>query len=186
LVSLKLLSIKDLSGELTSSSRRFGTQACPVLIFQLQSLDNLPILSLFLQKETLFTGILIFLLPFLHYQGKLLNNYCCFPIDLDGSVSTGVANSIKGFEIPLDPPLKPIKVFFLILISFGDAGEVEREVSFLEGLLSPIQNLIDFFFLGNLAGEKKKKGEQKGEEVSSHFSFSISPPGCTFAFPRPL
>jgi hypothetical protein len=77
---------------------------------------------------------------------------------LDRSVPTGVANSIKGLEIPLHPLLKPTKVFSLILISFGDAGEVEREVPFLEGLLPSIQKLIDFFFLGNLAGEKEKKG----------------------------
>jgi hypothetical protein len=96
---------------------------------------------------------------------------------LDGSVPIGVGNPIKGFEISLDALRQPVKVFFLILIGSGDAGEVKREVSFLEGLLSSIQSLIDFFFLGNLAGEKEKKGEQKGEEVSSHFSFSISPPG---------
>jgi hypothetical protein len=96
---------------------------------------------------------------------------------LDGSVPTGVGYPVKGFEIPLDPLPKAAKIFFLILIGLGYAGEVKGEVSFLEGLLPSIQNLIDFFFFGNLAGEKEKKGEQKGENVSSHFSFSISPPG---------
>jgi hypothetical protein len=38
------------------------------------------------------------------------------------------------------------------LIGVGDAGEVKGKFSLLEGLLPSIQNLIDFFFFGNLAG----------------------------------
>jgi hypothetical protein len=71
---------------------------------------------------------------------------------MDGSIPTGIDNPIKGFKISLHPLLKSVKVFLLILISFGNTGEVKCEVSFLEGFLPSIQNLIDFFFFGNLAG----------------------------------
>jgi hypothetical protein len=47
---------------------------------------------------------------------------------LEGSVPTGVGNSIEGVEISLDPLLKPVQVFLLILIGFGDAGEIKGEV----------------------------------------------------------
>jgi hypothetical protein len=90
---------------------------------------------------------------------KWLEDDCGFSVDLDRSVPTGVGNPIEGFKIPLDPFLKSVKVFLLILIGVGDAGEVKGEVSFLEGLLSSIQQLIDFFFFGNLAGQEKKNGE---------------------------
>jgi hypothetical protein len=71
---------------------------------------------------------------------------------LDGSVPTGIGNPIEGFEISLDPLLKSVNVFLLILIGLGDAREVKREVPFLEGLLSSTQSLIDFLFFRNLAG----------------------------------
>jgi hypothetical protein len=50
---------------------------------------------------------------------------------MDGSVPTGIGNPIEGLKISLNSLLKPVKVFFLVLISFGDAGEVKGEVSFL-------------------------------------------------------
>jgi hypothetical protein len=50
---------------------------------------------------------------------------------LEGSVPTGVGDSIEGFEISLDPLLEPVEVLLLILIGFGDTGEVKGEVFFL-------------------------------------------------------
>jgi hypothetical protein len=54
--------------------------------------------------------------------------------------------------------LKSVKVFLFILIGSGDTREVKGEVSFLEGLLSSVQSLINPLFLGNLTGEEKKNG----------------------------
>jgi hypothetical protein len=71
---------------------------------------------------------------------------------LYGSVPAGISNPIKRFEISLDTVLESVNVFFLILISFGDASEVKGEIPFLESLLSSIQSLIDFLFFRNLAG----------------------------------
>jgi hypothetical protein len=50
---------------------------------------------------------------------------------LDGSIPTGIGNPIEGFKISFDPLLKPVKVFLLILISFGNTGKVKGEVFFL-------------------------------------------------------
>jgi hypothetical protein len=72
---------------------------------------------------------------------------------LDRPVPAGVGNPIEGFEVALDPLLKPVNVLLLILIGVGDAREVKREIPFLQGLLPSIQRLIDFFLFRNLAGE---------------------------------
>jgi len=108
---------------------------------------------------------------------KLLDGYRCFSIDLNGSVPAGIGNLIESFKISINPLFRSVKVFLLILIVFRDAGEVKGKVSFLYGLLPSIQNLIDFFFFGNLAGQKEENREQKREEVFSHFRISASLPG---------
>jgi hypothetical protein len=117
-----------------------------------ESLNNSPFFPLFLEKEDLFSGIVILFLSFFHFQVKLLGDRRGFSIELDGSIPVGIGDPIEGFEISLDPLLKSGKVLFLVLIGRGDAREIKGEVFGLEGLLSSIQDLIDFLFFGNLAG----------------------------------
>jgi hypothetical protein len=52
----------------------------------------------------------------------------------------------------------------------GDTREVKRKIPFVEGLLSSTQNLIDFLFFRNLAGEEEMNGEEKRDETCYHFN----------------
>jgi hypothetical protein len=122
------------------------------LLFQLQALDDLPLPPLLFQEEDFLAGIVILLLSFFYFQGEPLGDGRAFSVDLYGPVPTGVGNPIKGFEISADPLLKSGNVLFLVLIGLGDTREVKGKVSFLESLLSSIQNLMDFLFFRNLAG----------------------------------
>jgi hypothetical protein len=75
------------------------------LLFQLQSLYDLPLPPLFFQEEDFLSGIAILFLSSFYFQGESLDDCRGFSVNLHGSVPAGVGNPIKGFEISLDPLL---------------------------------------------------------------------------------
>jgi hypothetical protein len=116
------------------------------------------------------------LLPsLLHLQVELLDHRRFLPFNLHGAIPATVCDPIKGLKITSDSVSKAVKILALILIRFGNAGDVEGEVFFVEGLCPSIQDLLDSLFVRSSTGQKEENGTQKGKETSPHSRFSRSP-----------
>ena len=143
----------------------------------LKATYDLPLASLFSQKEGLLAPVTMFLISLFNLQMELLDHSGFAAIDLNGSVPARVVDSIEVFEISIDSALDAADVFLLVVVGFGDAGEVEGEVFLSERLLPPAQGLTDLAFVGGAAGCMDKKEEQKRGEKTPHFGRLGSVPG---------
>ena len=143
----------------------------------LESFDDLPLPSLFPQKKGLFARMSSLLASLLHLQGKLLDHCRFVPFDLHRSIRATVRDPIKGLKITSDPIPKAVKILAFILIRFGNAGSVEGEVFFVEGLCPSIQDLLDSLFVRGSTGQEEENRKRKGKEISSHSRLSEAPLG---------
>jgi len=97
------------------------------------------------------------LLPsLLHLHVELLDRRCFVSCNLHRPIRATVRDPIKGSKVTFDPVSKVVEVFALILIRFGNAGNVEGEVFLVERLSPSIQDLLDSLFVRGSAGQEKE------------------------------
>jgi len=109
---------------------------------------------------------MLILISFLfHLDPKLLSGRRVDSVDLDGSIPSAVINPIKTLKIPADSILELLKIFFFVLIVFGNTGEIKREILLLKGFCSLDEKAFDFSLLRRGACLKEKNHQEEGKEL---------------------